>query len=541
MDSDQKKYEAIQIPGRQQRQTRGEEKARPNATAGTSLPDGVFYEIDYDSRPIAGVGKFVLRSEPIQPPPKDEIRELFYRMREIGRQPGKTRFNYSRFFDWSVQRENARSFYKQAVFMKDFRDDYPEEVPFSSYFPTYQMMGYEQLRTYFTWRTKVRDGILEPTSLSYVFLYLYELLNNVGVDSPREGRDKLVAFWRDYQEFDAAVDRYVLKWLKDYHIYYDLPFEAFVEENGLAGYYPEVTGVEDSFGLFCAVSKYDIRKSIFYTEETKTLIKNCFDWVLQRVRQDLEKAQLDLEDVLFYPAGNMTAWTPFRNALFFPWFRQPDRKVILSERELYLCQDNKWVYSTTIVTEKGGRFAGFVLKRMEAVLRKVTKFKYKIGADLGMVDEETLELLQKAGVSLDRSIESAVLEFYREATKTVVTVDSASLARIRREALQTQEALTVEEEPPVVIAPVIAPPPAPLADGWESLKSALTQTESEALGILLRGEDIKAFADSRGVMLEVLADGINEKAADHIGDSLLDEALTVYEDYEEQIKGMIDL
>ena len=50
-------------------------------------------------------------------------------------------------------------FYRQAKLMADFEDDYREEEPFSMYFPDYQSMGYEQLRTYFTWRTNVRKGL----------------------------------------------------------------------------------------------------------------------------------------------------------------------------------------------------------------------------------------------------------------------------------------------------------------------------------------------------------------------------------------------
>ena len=60
------------------------------------------------------------------------------------------------------------------------------------YFPDYQSMGYEQLRTY-TWRTNVRKGVIRKTSFSYVFVYLYELLNNVGVADCRDGS---LSFWR---------------------------------------------------------------------------------------------------------------------------------------------------------------------------------------------------------------------------------------------------------------------------------------------------------------------------------------------------------
>lgn len=95
--------------------------------------------------------------------------------------------------------------------MKDFEDDYEEAVAYKEYFPYYQMMGYRQLRTYFTWRARVRKGEVEKTSLSYAFLYLYELLNNIGVSDPQEGLDKLLFFWQEFRVFQPEIDKYVLR------------------------------------------------------------------------------------------------------------------------------------------------------------------------------------------------------------------------------------------------------------------------------------------------------------------------------------------
>ena len=49
---------------------------------------------------------------------------------------------------------------------------------------------------------------------------------------------------------------------------------------------------------------------------------------------------------------------------------------------------------------------------------------------------------------------------------------------------------------------------------------------------------MKQFADAHGVMLEVLMEGINEKAMEAVGDNLLDEDFTLYEDYREQVMEM---
>jgi hypothetical protein len=75
---------------------------------------------------------------------------------------------------------------------------------------------------------------------------------------------------------------------------------------------------------------------------------------------------------------------------------------------------------------------------------------------------------------------------------------------------------------------------------WADFRLILSETELQALSVLLRGNmDIKTFADECGIMLEVLVDGINEKAMDHIGDNLLDDAFVLYDDYMEHVKELL--
>lgn len=222
--SENKKYKSFKIPGRQGVQGGGGSGPLPqiNNAKPSSIADGMFYEIEYDSCLVPGVGKYVLKPEKVAGPKKDEIRERFGQMREIARAHRST-YDFSRFFDRRIQHDNALIFHKQGMFMKDFTDNHESGTPFSQYFPCYQMMGYEQLRTYFTWRTEVRKGNVADTSLSYAFLYIYELLGNIGVEDPQDGLDKLMSFWRAFRVYNKSIDKYVLRWLKDYHIYYKLP------------------------------------------------------------------------------------------------------------------------------------------------------------------------------------------------------------------------------------------------------------------------------------------------------------------------------
>jgi len=565
----------------------------------TSGDSSMYYEIEYDACPLPGVGKFVLKPQKVEAPVRDEIRELFDRMREIARTRRSYSLYNSKFYDKRVQTENSKIFYEQGMFMKDFEDYYDKSVLYSAYFPYYQMMGYEQLRTYFTWRTAVRKGFVEKTSLSYVYLYLYELLNNIGVESPEEGLEKLMFFWKAYRTQEASIDKYVRRWLKDYHIYYELPhsFQEFVERNDLTMYYPKQLEPKEEFDLFCAISKYDIRKSKFYTLDKKQLIKDCFSFTISRVKQVFEEKAICFDEAIFQPVKNMTVWTPFKDALFYPWKEQRDRRVVFSEKEVYVCDRNCWTFQTTLTTENGKRLLGYIMKQMEVVLRRLTKYKYALTADIGLVNDVVLARLKFLNISLEQMITEAVQEFYKEATKIVVKVDMTSLEKIRQEALQTQDKLIVSEEDGSVgwmvpsgekqsgiimevdvqksvegmdskliamMGEVESPSINALDDvtmlmtaniqseqlkeettaqndEWTELRTALTEIELEALRLLINGESgLKTYADAHSIMLEVLMDGINEKAMDIVGDSLLEDEFTIYEDYIEQVKGMVE-
>ncbi|MCL2343378.1 MAG: TerB N-terminal domain-containing protein [Firmicutes bacterium] len=480
-------------------------------------------------------------AEPIGPRTADPIREKFYQMRSLA--SGNP-----------FARNDAGLFYKQARFMADFSDDYPGRAPFSMYYPYYQHMGYEQLRTYFTWRTNARRGEILPIALSYVFLYLYELLSGVGVRDPADGLDRLMAVWAAVRRREPMLDGYLPQWIKDYCIYYPLPqnFSDFVAERGLQRYYPELflfdLGAENTLSLWNGISGYDITKSKFYGAGNAVLLESCFAAVLRGLREACARRRLGLDDLLIYGICRGVTWNPFGRALFVPWLQQPDRRVELPGGEVYTCRDNWWTADITLRYAGRRELVGYLLKKTEACLREAVKYSPKITVSAAAL-RQALPRLQKLGLpppELDRVIEKAVADFQSGRNRRVVTVNRQNLARIREEALGTQNRLIVpEEDASQTILSVSEPQAEPLnliSDGWSALKEALCATERAALSVALTGSaDIKIFAAQNGVMPEILADGINEKAMDFIGDNILAfaENMAIYEEYRENIAEML--
>jgi hypothetical protein len=483
---------------------------------------GGFAEIDIGPRPSSSAVrlpfKLVPASQLVPPRRKEPVREKIYEMRRLA---SSNPFG----------RQDAKLFFEQAKFMEDHEDDYDGAAAgFFMYYPDYQHMGYEQLRTYFSWRTKTRRGEIQPVPLSYVFVYIYELLNGVGVESPSDGLNKLMELWRARREESPELDRYVPRWLKDYHIYYDLPrgFEDFARENGLLRHFPELfmfsADAESCLALWNAASTYDISKSRFY-ESSADIIRECFFVVI--------KAVGPLCESMFYRrAFEGASWFPFSRAVFYPRHKQRDRTVHVG-RETYYCKNDNWTYNAAVRHVYSRELAGNVIKKTEACLRSATGYRFK--------------LTTNPTADLDAAIEKAVAEHLREKNRTVVNVDAESLKRIRLEALDTQDKLLVSEEAEELYDPTEAQENESeanlptLSEGWDGLRTALTETELGAIRLVLEGGDVKAFADAHGVMLEVLADGINEKAADHIGDSLLelDGGVYIYDEYKNKAAEMV--
>lgn len=482
----------------------------------------------------AGDGTAITPPQKIRPA-FDEKRSLFYEMRKIAHR------------DMSYVGNPSKVFYCQARMMEDFADDFESQIPFSCYYPYYQLMGYGQLRTYFTWRTRVREGDIQATSLSYVFVYIYELLACIGECDPQSSLQRLGNFWKTYRQFDKTIDKYLIQWIRDFHIYYPVnqSFSEFAEEQDLKKFYPRVfiysSNRGDSFDLYADLSKYDIRKSIFFTEETKTLMSDCFYFLLCRMRKLCREREKSFEDFIFYPVHKETEWKPFAGALFYPYLNQGDRTVTLSEREVYTCSGNKWTYHAGILTDAGRELIGYIMKEMESVLRKKLHFRYKIHASTDRCDPVVLQEMESLGIVFPQMISQSVEEFFTLRNRKPVHVDREVINRIRAEASEIQEKLIIPEDEVILDHPaemVEAEPPATAhQDVWSAFAYILTDTERAALRVILLEEDVKKFADAHGIMLEVLLDGINEKAMDTVGDTLIeiDEAVTLYEEYKEKL------
>ena len=121
----------------------------------------------------------------------------------------------------AVQNASTRkTFIELARANADQTADKADSVPFMCYWPSYEYMSGAQLNWYFYLRGCLRRNEYPEADLSYVFVYLYELINQVGVESPEDGFIKLVNIWENYRGKYGNLDRYLTDWVGDYISYY---------------------------------------------------------------------------------------------------------------------------------------------------------------------------------------------------------------------------------------------------------------------------------------------------------------------------------
>ena len=107
-------------------------------------------------------------------------------------------------------------FRKSALLYHGYSTPVCDFVPFYSYMPQYSQLTLPQKNYYFYWRSELLRGRYLKSDYSYIYLFVYEILNLPDKIPPKEGLELLVSLWREYRGALPRLDASLSAWVQDY-------------------------------------------------------------------------------------------------------------------------------------------------------------------------------------------------------------------------------------------------------------------------------------------------------------------------------------
>lgn len=445
-------------------------------------------------------------------PPANRMADIPERIREL----------------WKTCRQNswqltkAKDFYNQALQMADYGDD-AEIVPFSCYYPTYQAMDIAQLRSYFSIRRQIRKGRYPEVPVSYLFVYVYEILMQVGVSNAAEGWDRLDEIRFGYVEEQPKLMLYLLSWMEDYLAYYRVEerretWSSYDQisrrEDWVLANYAQVDDAE-LFDVAASLSSYKIKNAVLYKKCPAELTTVAARVVRAAMPLYERRFHCSLDDLCF-GERKCTAHPMFLSAVFYS--PKPVREAVfeISEQRRYICEHGLWLVEEAegCLFAKRRDILGTLLREVDCRLRAGRKAVGKMRSNLH--DDELATLIQKEI--------SCYLREEEERKRPKIEVDLSKLDRIRADANVVRDALLVEEETehdpesmPRKEA-TDAEEKTPLCDEKNAL---FTPEERNFLRLLLEDGDWRGYLRSIHIPAGVMTDAINEKMMEELQDIAL--------------------
>lgn len=480
-----------------------------------------------------------------------------------------------------VQRCAEITFVMQGEYVKDVEDDFSRSAFFGMTTPMYASMSNSQLRTYFTWRTDVRRGVYRETDKSYVILYVYELLNKIGVHSSDESFSKLLSLWENMKTA-KYLDDVLPRWLKDFYAY-----------NNVSGEFPNIeskdensarkSAVEISMGNFkdkldflAENSSYNIKESAFYSEKTSPIINSALEEVLGELSEYCKKSGITLDALICGQMKKDYSWRQFAGAMVNLDRMDGFRAVKINHEESYCIKRGEpTLEEYSLSVQKG--IIGFILKSIEARLRIRTGFGRKITVNPAMLSNDVKNRAKAMAAvqnpEFSETIERAVDKFCDKngifqnnkadgdnfTYKTQkVEIDVSKLSQIREQAEITAQKLiqddsefnendyaddfenkaeqVSDEEFSKRISDYSTL--AGEQSEWEILSSRLSDTERELLRVMYENGDGNEFCRERGLLSETVFEKINALALEFIGDIIIENGELI-SDYRQDIAEIV--
>lgn len=503
-------------------------------------------------------------AEKITRPARADVDQRIFEMRLIGRrssgqygiiQPGEV-------------------FVQQAQFMADFTCDAPSDDTFFAYYPTYDMMTDAQLKSYFSWRTRVRQGQMTVTSLSSVFVYIYELLNQIGVSTPLDGFQKLSSLLKNYAPINDKIVSYLRRWMKDYYLLYPLQgeFQDLIQTNEISTYFSDLqpslyaTRLETLHRL----SSYKFLQSPLYQSSHRALLDEIYRLIIPQIAEWVKLHSIDwVREMTMSISDASIPHTLFASAVHGKLNIPAQKEVRLHEWEVYQIRNHQ-CYTQLPLPPSGASCAviGQLFKRIDYSLKLTLNMRPRLlpknkdlANKLPLLGGQTIDKLQTLlrddgwWKQIDQWVYFYVKEHHPQLTlneelyfQRPVKINTSKLNQARQDAQTIRERLiTSEDEVTTSHLEVVSSPPV-ITEHVHQAASIFDEAELLVLRCVLVGKSqqkelVRVLSqDYPTLLLEVVVNQINEKCMEHIGDQPLFEAdgsYAIYEEYRNDVQRLV--
>lgn len=212
---------------------------------------------------------------------------------------------------------SQKEFVKNSLKFAKKRGKQTKEIPFSSYWPTFSSLNDRQLKWYFYWREQVLNNNYIDVDLSYIFIFVYELLNYSFNSKAAFNISMLVRLMENYEDRFPEINKYLTEWIADmlYELgETDLAAQWDTTEDRIPPLYNEIQHNKDSLNSISITYWKPYLKNYRETEffkQNKNKIYNKFKQGIVTVQKRLNDNSENVLNV---------------------WFEQRDRRIV---RELY--------------------------------------------------------------------------------------------------------------------------------------------------------------------------------------------------------------
>lgn len=456
--------------------------------------------------------------------------------------------------------DTNKLFYLQGTFMDDYVDNYDINVPCNKNNPVYNNLTIYQLRSYFSWRTLIRNKLYKQTEQSYVFLYIYELLNKIGVKNEIDGLNKIIDLWQNYRVFDNSFDKYLSNWVKDYYIInrinidFNLIEEEFPIKNNdnlediseiLIGNY------ENKLEFLDSISNYHILKSKIMEHKYSFLINLVIPEIFKNLDKYFSENNLSFVNITF-GEFKKKYWNVYENAIYFNNKLESDFVFKFKNLETYYRKGNNYYKETFELSQYSKCIIGYILKNIEITLRECLKFSKNLKVNISSLDElsSNAELYsvvtdKKFNMIINNTIKKYLIEHKTEINNIItkekkeeIVIDANKFNEIRKSSSRIQEKLIVEEETYLekeeqIEVEIINSS----QDIFKNLIDNLNTVELDFLKKIINNEprnNLIDYSKQNNILFEIMIENINKVALETIADNLIEDnsdEVIIYAEY----------